>query len=248
MAAGERRMPKPKQVFISHSNQDRDFVEREVIGLLQSHGIETWYSGDDTQTASQWQRTILAGLESCDWFLVVLSPRSIVSKWVTAEVDWALENREEAFAPVLMEECDWKSFYLLLRNYQHADFSSDLKDGKKRLLKTWRIEAKSDGETNPAAYYNQGNAANHLKKYDKAIADYSEAIRLNPQFDLAYCGRGASYNNLRKFDKAIADFTVAIRLRPNYPAAYRLRAIAYRSLGNTAEAMADDKRAKELEQ
>ena len=63
-------MPK---VFISHSTRDRDFVEREIIALLSTHGIETWYCKDDIRTADEWERTIFKGLESCEWFLLAMS-------------------------------------------------------------------------------------------------------------------------------------------------------------------------------
>ena len=59
----EQREPRVPKVFISHSSKDRDFVEREIISLLRSHGIETWYSKDDIQTASQWQNSIAEGLD-----------------------------------------------------------------------------------------------------------------------------------------------------------------------------------------
>ena len=51
-------------------------------------------------------------------------------------------------------------------------------------------------------------------EFDKAIADFTEAIRLNPQFAWAYWGRGHVYEVNRDFDKAIADFTESIRLDP----------------------------------
>lgn len=51
--------------------------------------------------------------------------------------------------------------------------------------------------------------------YDKAIADYTEAIRLNPEFAAAFHNRGETWLNKGEFDKALADLTEAIRLNPN---------------------------------
>jgi TIR domain len=70
------------RVFISHSTQDHDFVEREILAYLRQHGVETWYSKFDIETADHWEQTIQVGLESCDWFLVVLMSESVASKWV----------------------------------------------------------------------------------------------------------------------------------------------------------------------
>jgi formylglycine-generating enzyme required for sulfatase activity len=51
-------------------------------------------------------------------------------------------------------------------------------------------------------------------EYDKAIADCTEAIRLDPKHVEAYHNRGVAYWNKGEYDKAIADFTEAIRLEP----------------------------------
>lgn len=48
----------------------------------------------------------------------------------------------------------------------------------------------------------------------KVIADFSAAIRANPNDAKAYTARGKAYNAIREFDKALADFDAAIKLRP----------------------------------
>ena len=53
-------------------------------------------------------------------------------------------------------------------------------------------------------------------EFDKAIADYTESIRLNPQRAETYWGRGHAYAEKGEFDKAIADFTESIRLDPRH--------------------------------
>ena len=49
-------------------------------------------------------------------------------------------------------------------------------------------------------------------KYDKAVRDYSEAIRLNPNFAMAYKNRGDAYKIQGELDKAKADFAKAEEL------------------------------------
>jgi tetratricopeptide (TPR) repeat protein len=52
--------------------------------------------------------------------------------------------------------------------------------------------------------------------YDRAIADLTEAIRLDPKYVWAYASRGEAYRMKGDYDRAIADLTEAIRLDPNY--------------------------------
>src|SRR2546423_1532597 len=104
-------MPK---VFISHSTRDRAFVEREIVAPLRAGGIETWYARASVRVAVEWERSIKKGLKECDWFLVVMSPRSVVSRWVRAEVHWAMTQREGRFVPVLVEDCELDDLHLFL--------------------------------------------------------------------------------------------------------------------------------------
>src|SRR5260370_23803170 len=81
------------RVFISHSAKDHEFVAKEIDSFLTNHGVETWFAEDEIRTADRWERAILQGLKACDWFLVVMSPRSAESDWVRNEVTWAFKNR-----------------------------------------------------------------------------------------------------------------------------------------------------------
>jgi TIR domain len=99
------------RVFLSHSTEDREFVEQEIIRLLEGCGVETWYSNDSIQPMDQWERSILQGLKSCDVFLMVMSPRSAQSPWVKREVDWVFFKGGKRIIPVLMEECDPDDFH-----------------------------------------------------------------------------------------------------------------------------------------
>jgi tetratricopeptide (TPR) repeat protein len=51
-------------------------------------------------------------------------------------------------------------------------------------------------------------------KLDRAIADFTQAVRLNPNDALAYSNRGLTWADKGDFDRAIADYTTAIRLDP----------------------------------
>ena len=74
---------------------------------------------------------------------------------------------------------------------------------------------------------------------DEAIAECSEAIRLNPKDATAYWTRGDAYTKKGDYDTAIADYTEAIRLDPQNALAYGGRAFAYKWKYDYDQAIAD---------
>ena len=107
--------------------------------MLQAAGIETWYSKKDIVVAVEWERSIKTALKSCDWFLLLMSPRSLASEWVLAEVDWAIRNRKSRFIPVLIEDCDAVEFHLWLPRIQHIDYRSDRATAKQALVSVLQL-------------------------------------------------------------------------------------------------------------
>ena len=72
-----------------------------------------------------------------------------------------------------------------------------------------------------------------------AIADYDEAIRLNPEDAYACFNRGVARKELGDVAGAIADYDEAIRLRPEYASAYYNRASIRRAQKEHSYALAD---------
>jgi len=70
--------------------------------------------------------------------------------------------------------------------------------------------------------------------YNQAIANYTEAIKLDPNFAVAFNNRGISYSRLGDNNRAIADLTEAIRLEPT---AGRLnsRGLSYHERNNSGD-------------
>ena len=54
------------------------------------------------------------------------------------------------------------------------------------------------------------------RKEDLAIADYTQALRINHDYAEAYYNRGSAYHRIGQDDLAIADFTEALRINPDY--------------------------------
>ena len=77
------------------------------------------------------------------------------------------------------------------------------------------------------------------REYDKAIADYSDVIRLAPNDAQAYYNRGLVYAAKGDNGNAIADFTAAIGLAPDRAQPYHDRGLAYQRQGDASSAKTD---------
>lgn len=69
----------------------------------------------------------------------------------------------------------------------------------------------------------RGRALTAEGKYDEAVAELTEAIRLQPDLARAYNARGYAYLLARDFQHALADFDQALRLNPGYANAIQNR-------------------------
>ncbi len=97
----------------------------------------------------------------------------------------------------------------------------------------------SDYPDQPLAYLGRGLIYDTMGNTDEAIADYTQAIKLNPQYSTAYYNRAVAYETQNKLDEAIADYTQAIALDPQYTDALNNRGLDYAQQGKTDKAIAD---------
>ncbi|MDH6083955.1 tetratricopeptide repeat protein, partial [Umezakia ovalisporum] len=64
------------------------------------------------------------------------------------------------------------------------------------------------------AYHNRGVVYGDQEEWDLAVADYTQAIKLNPNDAGAYHNRGVVYGKLGDINKAREDFQRAKQLYP----------------------------------
>jgi tetratricopeptide (TPR) repeat protein len=99
-----------------------------------------------------------------------------------------------------------------------------------------------------AALFNYRGVAYKAKgDLDRAIADYTEAIRRDPNYAAAYNSRGIAYKAKGDVDKAIADYDQAIRLNPGSAPAFNNRGYAYFAKSSYDRAVTDFDEAVKLD-
>ena len=91
---------------------------------------------------------------------------------------------------------------------------------------------------NAWAYNFRTVAWRHRGEFDRAIADYSEMLRLMPTA-VTYTNRGVAWEAKQEYDRAIADHNQAIRLDPANKIAYFNRGDAWSGKKEYSTAIAD---------
>lgn len=89
------------------------------------------------------------------------------------------------------------------------------------------------------AYEVRGLVLAQQQEYAQAIADFDQAIELDPANVFIYNSRGNSHKILGDYERAITDYDRAIALDPQYALAYNNRGNAYDDLADYQRAIAD---------
>lgn len=93
----------------------------------------------------------------------------------------------------------------------------------------------------------RGHRAYYCDDFGEALAEYSRAIEINPNYTEAYIDRGYIYDDLQEYDRAIEDNTDAIRIDPHNVTAYVNRSFVYYHIGDYENAIVDAEQAIRLD-
>ena len=140
------------------------------------------------------------------------------------------------FATVLGASCP-SPYESGMENFKKQDYNAAI-SAFKRAIELDPLDKKVHTGLGQA-HYQRGEAKRNLGQDTDAIADFTAAIRINPNHDDAYYNRANTKCNLGQDTDAIADYDAAIRINPNHDDAYYNRGIAKRNLGQDTDAIAD---------
>jgi tetratricopeptide (TPR) repeat protein/GTPase SAR1 family protein len=106
-------------------------------------------------------------------------------------------------------------------------------------METKRAQLVKPDAKDATIYHNQGEVYAGLGEYDRAIANYTRAIELDPKEVSVYSDRGLAYARRKEYQQAIADYTRAIELDPKDVWTYYQRGSVYHDLKEYEKAIVD---------
>lgn len=133
----------PPRLFVSHASEDKHFVDR-LVAELDRQAWFAWYDKREILVGDSIVDKVTTGLESSDYLIAVLSPRSVRKPWVVRELNSSLMRQLGdtgiIVLPVLLEPCDLPG---ILADIKYADFTKSFSEGLRDLLAA--IRRRDDG-------------------------------------------------------------------------------------------------------
>ena len=109
------------------------------------------------------------------------------------------------------------------------------------------FSCKTEKKSDASALYNSAISKAYIYDYEGAIADYTKATELDPNYFQAYYNRGIVKGKLKDYYGAIQDNSKAIEFNPDYAKAYNNRGNEKVNLKDYYGAIADYNKAINLD-
>ena len=235
-----------KHYFLTHFFASRYFNQIEVV-IIPFFVIVSESETSNNYLLSYENRKFLESIEIIDpyfsvvWFMIAyqtVDNIKVDETQLTRQEIEGIENTIKMFLRYTDFLPDGLSKYMglvskILRcNHLQNVRILDQIEKQAKLLKD-----KINIEYNSQIFNFVGSISLSLNKYDMAITNFDEGIKIKPDYPEAWNNRGLVMLELQEYSKAITNFDEAIKLNLDYPDAWNNRGIALANLKKHEEAI-----------
>jgi hypothetical protein len=188
------------KVFLCHATLDKPFVRKLARDLKQA-GTEVWLDEAEIRVGQSLRLAIERGIETADFFVIVLSAAALTRPWVQRELSaaYALEASRgiDVIMPVLLEQTE---IPLFLRDKKFADFTQSYEDGLEELRRAF---LPPDSPTRERLANEDIQHTLRFVRLDGSIAYYSKEHTVR-----CVAGQISHYTEIVSGDGSVTDFRV----------------------------------------
>jgi hypothetical protein len=112
-----------RQVFLSHATDADAATATRIATDLRAAGVQVWMAPGSIAPGGSFSAEIDRGLENSDWFVVLLSPASLASRWVQTEVYAALDLAQKGRMSIIPARLSPVGVPPLLATFQQIDLT-----------------------------------------------------------------------------------------------------------------------------
>lgn len=121
-------------IFISYSHENKDFVDKLAIQLVQNN-VNVWMDRWELSIGDSLIDKVQEAADGASALLVIMSKASIASEWCKKELSAGflreLEEKRVVVMPILLEDCE---IPLFARGKLYADFRANFDDGLRTVV------------------------------------------------------------------------------------------------------------------
>lgn len=175
-----------KHVFISYKHEEQDFVEM-LIRQLEAAGFPVWLDTEQLRAGENWRESINEAIRDSFALILVISPDSKRSEYVTYE--WAFaQGAGVKVIPVLLKLTE--KLHPQLEILQYLDFTDRARPSWDKLLRRlWELQ----GEQQPYTVTVSRDAPQPVRTAVAALDSHNAEERRSALMTLAQMNHSAAY-------------------------------------------------------
>lgn len=184
-------MKKEYDVFLSHNYRNKPWVSK-FFEFLNSQGLSVFFDEESINYGENIVTAIEDGIEKSNRIVLILSPYSLASNWVSLESSIAIysdpDSRSRKIIPVVLESVKESDIKPSIRLLNRADLSMEFNREKtlRKLFSQLGIKDSQSVEI-PSSLLNSTEMKVTLTKNTFSIDDHLQAVRKSQE-------KGAGYN------------------------------------------------------
>jgi CheY-like chemotaxis protein len=180
------------QAFMSYASEDATFADLAMMKLKEAN-IQVWVDHGELHAGDEWRNAIDEGISSSNVLLVMLTPQSCKSPYVTYEWAFALGKGIKVI-PLLREDCN---IHPRLAVLQYLDFRNQ-RTGPWDALVREIVEHSGTSKAKPNSGYVRDMTVDQLQELVGGAVSLATAMAKTS-------GHGASTEDLSRATKSVID-------------------------------------------